>query len=273
MESMAILFLLILIRTSALVMTAPLIGSRAIPIRFRVGIAIILSLVTLPMVHSHTAAIDSLSSNPAKLLHLASAELVIGFALGVGVSLMFAAAQMVGTLLGQMAGIQISDQLDPTTGQSGTPVSQFFSILSLATFALMGGPELVLSSLLNTFIQLPIGVQILSGGQGVDGAALARTEMADLLVEILRQSFLLTLRAVGPAVVAMMISTVTISMIGRSNPQMSLSGIGFGSNVVIMLLAVFLFSGGCVWLFVDDLTGVIEHIQTTLVANPAVSVR
>ena len=42
MESMAILFLLILIRTSALVMTAPLIGSRAIPIRFRVGIAIIL---------------------------------------------------------------------------------------------------------------------------------------------------------------------------------------------------------------------------------------
>jgi hypothetical protein len=36
---------------------------------------------------------------------------------------------------------------------------------------------------------------------------------------------------------------------------------------------VFLFSGGCVWLFVDDLTGVVEHIQSTLVANPAASVR
>ena len=273
MESVAILFLLILVRTSALVMTAPLLGSRAIPVRFRAGIAVVLSLVTLPMVRSHALAVDSLSFDPAKLLHLALAELVIGFALGLGVSLIFAAAQMAGTLLGQMAGIQISDQLDPTTGQSGTPVSQFFSILSLATFALMGGPELVLSSLLNTFVQLPIGVQVLASAQDAGGVALARTDMADLIVEILRQSFLLTLRAVGPAVVAMMISTVTISMIGRSSPQMNLSGIGFGSNVVIMLLAVFLFSGGCVWLFVDDLTGVVEHIQTTLVANPAASVR
>ena len=212
----------------------------------------------------------ALSTNPSELLHLASSELMIGFALGLGVSLMFASAQMAGTILGQMAGIQISDQLDPTTGQSGTPVSQFFSMLSLATFALMGGPELVLSSLLNTFVALPIGVQVFSGGEG---AALARADMADLLVEILRQSFLLTLRAVGPAVVAMMISTVTISMIGRSCPQMNLSGIGFGSNVVIMLLAVFLFSGGCVWLFVDDLTSVVEHIQATLVAAPAASVR
>jgi hypothetical protein len=40
-----------------------------------------------------------------------------------------------------------------------------------------------------------------------------------------------------------------------------------------MLLAVFLFSGGCVWLFVDDLTSVVEQIQTTLVANPAATVR
>jgi len=272
MESMAILFLLILVRTSALVMTAPLLGGRAIPIRFRVGFAIMLSLVTLPMIRSHAVIADPLLFNPAELLHLASAELVIGFALGLGVSVMFAAAQMAGTLLGQMAGVQISDQLDPTTGQSGTPVSQFFSILSLATFALMGGPELVLSALLNTFVELPIGTQIFSGAQGAEGVALARTEMADLLVEVLRQSFLLTLRAVGPAVVAMMISTVTISMIGRSNPQMNLSGIGFGSNVVIMLLAVFLFSGGCVWLFVDDLTGVVEHIQATLVANPAAAV-
>ena len=150
MESTAILFLLILIRTTALVMTAPLMGSRAIPFRFRAGIAIVLSLITLPMVQSHTAAISPMLSDPSELLQMASAELVIGFALGLGVSLMFAAAQMAGTLLGQMAGVQISDQLDPSTGQAGTPVSQFFSILSLATFALMGGPELVLSSLLNT---------------------------------------------------------------------------------------------------------------------------
>ena len=57
MESTAILFLLILIRTTALVMTAPLMGSRAIPFRFRAGIAIVLSPVsythlTLPTIYS-----------------------------------------------------------------------------------------------------------------------------------------------------------------------------------------------------------------------------
>ena len=264
MPLLATTFLLVLVRTAALVLTAPLLGSRAVPIRFRIGLAIVLSLVSLPLVHSHSVIATNAILPPAEIFHLATSELVIGFALGLGVTIMFAAAQMAGTVIGQMAGLQMSDLIDPTSGQSGTAVSQLFGILSLAAFALMGGPELLLGSLLDTFVHLPIGTELLTGeaGQGV-----GRVELASLMIQILRQSFLLTLRAVAPAVVALMISTVTISMIGRAWPQMNLSGIGFGSNVLVMMGSVFLVSGGCVWLFVDDLNSVIELIQGTLVAS------
>ncbi len=264
MPLLATIFLLVLVRVAALVMTAPLLGSRAVPIRFRVGIAIVLSLVSLPLIQSHSVLATNVAHQPATILHLAATELVIGFALGLGVTIMFAAAQMAGTVIGQMAGLQLSDLIDPTSGQAGTAVSQLFGVLSLAAFALMGGPELVLGSLLDTFVHLPIGTDLLSGG--VD-QSIGRVELTSLMIQILRQSFLLTLRAVAPAVVALMISTVTISMIGRAWPQMNLSGIGFGSNVLVMAGSVFLVCGGCVWLFVDDLNSVVELIQGTLIAK------
>ena len=127
-----------------------------------------------------------------------------------------------------------------------------FSILSLAAFALIGGPELVVTATLDTFVNLPIG------------SSLETSSVSALLVQLLQQSFLLTLRGVAPAVAALMISTLIIGLISRTYPQMNLLGLGLSSNLVVMLLAIFFTLGGCVWLFVDDLNQVIITIQETI---------
>ena len=146
----------------------------------------------------------------------------------------------------------MSNTLDPQSGETASPVSHLFGILSLAAFALVGGPELVVSAMLDTFVQLPLGTK------------LETANVLGLVTELLQQSFILTLRGVAPAVAALMISTLVIGLISRSYPQMNLLGMGLSSNLIVMLLAVFFTLGGSVWLFVDDLDQFIALITSSM---------
>ncbi len=257
---LAFVFILIFARVLAVVMTAPLLGNRAVGIVPKLGIAIGVSLVALPVVNSSGMDMGMVATlSWTGLVSAVFAEVVIGALLGLGVMILFVAAQMVGTIIGQMAGIQFGDQSE-STGNPGTSVARLFGIVSLAVFALIGGPELLMGSVLETFSNVPLGT------------SLKTSAVLELLAGLLQQSFMLTIRAVAPALASLLVATWVIGMIGRTYPQMNMLQVGLSSNLVVMLLAIFLTLGGCVWLFVDDLSNAMETIQATLgnvqVQNP-----
>jgi len=253
MEIDPVVFLLALTRIMAVVFTAPVLGSRSVPFKFRVIIACTLTLTTMPLIEGSA----TVASQPGGVFSAVLSEIMIGTLLGLGVMIMFAAAQAAGTIIGQMSGIQISGSLDPQSGESSSPVSQLFSILSLAAFALIGGPELVVSAVLDTFVSLPLG------------SRLETAAIVDLIAKLLQQSFILTLRGVAPAVAALMISTLVIGLVSRTYPQMNMLGIGLSSNLIVMLLAIFFTLGGCVWLFVDDLNQIMAMIANGMIDSQA----
>lgn len=244
---LAILFLLVTTRLIAVAITAPLLGSRAVGMRFRLGIALAVAVLAFPLVE-----FSNVPTEPAEVGSALISEALIGALLGFGVTILFAAAQMVGTVIGQLTGLQIADQLDPNSGSGSSAVSQLFAVLSLAVFALVNGPELVISSVLDTFVSLP------------PGTPLRTDSMLELLAQLLQQSFVLTLRGVAPAVASLMISTLVMGLIGRTYPQINMLQIGLSSNLVVMMLAIFLTLGGCMWLFVDNWQQAIVFIETSL---------
>lgn len=240
----AFLGLLALVRMTAMLFTAPVLGHRSIPLQFRILLAVVLTAITFPMVQQHTHIVPSVNDWMPAL----SSELTVGLSLGLCVSIMFAAARMAGEVVSQMASIPMS--FDGPEGAS--PVGQLFGVLSIAAFVLMGGPEMVITSTMDTFIQLPIGTSFDS------------TSISELLIEMLRQSFLLTLRGVAPAVGAMMISTIAMGVISRNYPQVNLLTLGLNTNLAVMMLALFFTLGGCVWLFVDDFQNILTNIHSAL---------
>ncbi|MDG1873012.1 MAG: flagellar biosynthetic protein FliR [Mariniblastus sp.] len=246
-----IVFLLALTRITAAILTAPVLGNRSVPLRFRLVLAILLTCTAMPLIQ-----VDSMGGLQGWTTSMAASmllsEIVIGSLLGFGIMIVFSAAQVAGTVIGQMAGIQISSSLDPQSGQPSSPVNQMFGILSLAAFALIGGPELVVTATLDTFANLPLGT------------TLQQSSVFALLGNLLQQSFILTLRGVAPAIAALMISTLVIGLISRTYPQMNLLSLGLSSNLMVMLLAIFFTLGGCVWLFADDLGNFMAMITDTL---------
>ena len=125
-------------------------------------------------------------------------------------------------------------------------------LAAACVFVLSGGLELALSSMLDSFTALPIG-NSLSGENAVN-----------LVTSILHQSFELTIRAIAPAIAALLVSTLVIGMVARSLPQLNLVQIGLSTNTGLMLTAAFLTLGGCVWLVMDDFEKVNDLIVQTL---------
>ena len=244
-------------------MTAPILGSNAVAVRTRLGVAMAMVLLVMPLIQVPQILLADVAEGidgageasflAGKLFQLALGEATIGLALGLSVSIMFGAAAAAGTVVSQMAGMNIGDQpaSDPVAGGSG-PLARLFSVLSLAAFAVIGGPAVVMSAVADTFVHLPLGTQ------------LAASALPELVGELLQQSFMLTLRAVGPVVVCLLVSNIVIGIISRTYPQMNLLGIGLTSNMVVMMGAVFLTVSGTVWLFVDDVKPTLDWTQQRL---------
>ena len=253
--ALASVALLVYVRIQASILTAPLLGHAKVPFLFRIGMAVLLSVVTVPIVaNGHSYA----ELENADLLSCVLNELLIGSALGLGVAILLSAAEVAGQIVGQLAGINMTDPLSSESAKGGVTAG-FFNMLSLAVFAMMGGPEMMVTAILDTF-------QTVSLGQSMNQGALL-----EMIVLLLGQSLSLAVRAVGPAVAALLIATITLGFVSRTLPQMNMFQIGLGSNLIVFWVAVFLTLGGCVWLFVDDIQLALEQVQSTLTAQQNVS--
>ncbi len=94
-------FLLVGVRVLAMVLAAPVLGSRQIPLRIRIVASLLVALVALPLI---SLPVD-LSFQGTGLLTAVLSEVVIGTTLGLGVLIIYSAAEAAGAMLGQMAGL------------------------------------------------------------------------------------------------------------------------------------------------------------------------
>lgn len=237
--------LLVLIRLLSATMTAPLLGHRHVGIWPRVMITAGLTMAVLPLVPT-----TEIPCTPVAIGEACLTEALFGALLGLGMTILFASAAAAGSVIGQMAGLQLLADTDPEFG--GSPLTRLMALLSLAVFAAMGGMELLLSGVLDSIAAIPIGTTI------------SADQIRWLLVELLRQSFLLILRCIAPPLAAMLVATYVIGMVQRSFPGLNSMGIGLTSNLVIMLLAVLLTLGGTMWLLIDDMQHASQWVNITI---------
>ncbi len=247
--ALAIGAFLVFVRILASVLTAPLLSHARVPFLFRVGLAGMLTLVTVPILMQNASFADV---SKLDLFTSVFNEALIGATIGLGVMILISAAQVAGQVIGQLAGINLTDPIGGENANMGGVMASFFNMLSLAVFAMMGGPEMMVTAVLDTFQQVPLGQLVV------------QRELLELMGTLLGQSLSLAVRAVGPAIAALLISTLTLGFINRTMPQLNMLQFGLNANLVVLWLAVFLTLGGCVWLFVDDIQSAVDHVRVAL---------
>lgn len=240
------IFTLVLARTGALVMTAPLIGSLAMPRQARAFLAVAMSLVVTPVYLG--TSLPSVQSLP-EYARLFANEVLVGLLLGLGLNILFSGIQVAGQIVSQMSGLSVSGVFNPSLEEDVSVFSHLFYFLMLAVFIAMGGHREMIDALLQTFTWSP------------PGHAALGTSFIDVLVSVTTQSFALGIRAAAPLLIALLLATIVLGLVSRTLPQINIIAVGFGLNSLLTLGLLCLSIGAVAWTFQNPTTDILLELQ------------
>ena len=243
-------FTLVLGRIGALLATAPLLKLETVPITVRGLLAVTLSLLVMPL-YAHLSY-----ASPWNLLAFGSLlfnEVLIGLLLGLGMQVLFAGVQVAGQIVAHMSGMSLAEVSSPTFDGGSSVFTEIFHYVTLAVFVAFGGHRLVMTALLDTFKWAP------------PGHAMFGDSFADVMVNILQQSFHLGIRAAAPIMIALFLSTLLLGLITRTLPQINVLAVGFGLNSMLTLGAILVSIGTVAWTFQEPLVDTLEQLQEAVV--------
>jgi flagellar biosynthesis protein FliR len=243
------IFLLVLVRTSGLILAGPPFGSSEIPAQVRVFLAVTLAVLIYP------AQMQTPLDPPLTLvgyLPAIGAELFVGFLLGSGTVLLFSGVQLAGQIVGQMSGMTLADLYSPGFDANVPLLSQLLYMVALAIFLLSGGHRLAMTGFLDTFVAIPPGSMSLS------------TSLADTSVTLLVQSFSLGIRIAAPATAALLLASLVLGIISRTLPQLNVMALGFGLNALATFGMLAASLAGMAWLLQDEIETTLRVVLTAV---------
>lgn len=242
-------FVLVLARIGALIMVAPIFGTKAAPMQVRAGLAIAMALIITPL-HSGSSVADI--SQLLVFGKFVLNETLLGLLLGLGVMILLTGVQLTGQIVSQLGGTAIAEGVDPNLEENVPVFSQMFYFLTLAMFVLLDGHRLLIEALLDTYVWLPPGKAVL-------GASYVTA-----LTALLGQSFSLGIRAAAPAMTALLLATLVLGLVGRAVPQINILVVGFSLNALLTLGALFVSLGAIAWAFPQQATDAILLLRDAI---------
>ena len=221
LPALAATFMLVFARVGAMVMLLPGLGESNIPVRIKIAIALLLTLIIVPLHRAdYHVNMDTLSA----LLVMFIYEILIGIVLGATARVTLAALQVAGAVIAQQLGLGFVTSVDPTQGQQGVVIGNFLTLLGITMLFATDSHHLVIAALNDSYSIFSPGEVMPSG----DVAALATRAFA--------AAFKIGMQLSAPFLVFGLVFYIGLGVLARLMPQMQVYFVG----VPLSILAGFL---------------------------------
>ena len=221
LPALAATFMLVFARVGAMVMLLPGLGESNIPVRIKLAMALLLTLIILPL-HRADYHIDLTSM--AALLVMMIYEILIGIVLGATARVTLAALQVAGAVIAQQLGLGFVTSVDPTQGQQGVLIGNFLTLLGVTMLFATDSHYLVIAALNDSYSIFMPGEVVPAG----DVAALATRAFS--------AAFKIGMQLSAPFLVFGLVFNIGLGVLARLMPQMQVYFVG----VPLSILAGFL---------------------------------
>jgi flagellar biosynthesis protein FliR len=226
LEAQLLAMLLAMIRPSAALLAAPVLGAGPVPVQLRLVIAIALGM---PAIANGGVAMPEAGLVSFAGVALVASEALIGLAMGFAVQIGFAAANLGGEALSNTMGLGFAAMNDPATGHASPAIGQYLSMLTTFLFLSTGGHLVFAGIIARSYDALPAGQAWLSG------------ETAGRLAQFGGLVFEAGLAIALPVGAAMVTLQIVLGIISRSAPTLNLFAVGMPAalmaGVVLMAMA------------------------------------
>jgi len=211
LPALAAAFMLAFARIAAMVMLLPGLGESNIPVRVKLSIALLLTLIMLPL-HRADYHIDmgSISGLLVLMLH----EIIIGIVLGATARVTLSALQVAGSIIAQQVGLGFVTSVDPTQGQQGVLIGNFLTLLGIAMLFATDSHHLLIAALNDSY-------KIFSPGETVPSG-----DVASLATQAFTAAFKLGLQLSAPFLVFGLVFNIGLGVLARLMPQMQVYFVG-----------------------------------------------
>ncbi len=207
-------------RVAGMMLVAPAFSATMVPRTVRVGFLIVLTVLMQP------AALASLHAIPALTASAFVSETLIGFAIGLGVALLVGAAETAGDVMAVQMGLSGASLLDPLDTTQAPALGTFTRLFATTLLLTLNFHTVMLGALADSAMRFPVGAPV-----SLQGGALAILQLGGTL-------FVLGVRFAAPVIVAVLIASVALAVLGRAAPQLNILSVAFPVHITIGLFAL-----------------------------------
>ena len=213
-----------LLRILGLFAAAPVLSMRVIPVRARIGLALLTALCAQPVL----PPMPVLPLDTPTALAMVVQQVFIGVTIGFAAKVVFTAIEFAGEVIGLQMGLNFATFFDPTTSGQSTVSARLFNTMAAWLFVVINGHLLLVEVVVASFHQFPV-----------------TDHPFDLLLSIQPQVWGAELFRYGlwialPTVAMLLFGNLVLGVISRVAQQLQIFSIGFVVTISVGLLGLLL---------------------------------
>lgn len=217
---------LVLVRTSALVLAAPLIGNGANYSGYKVGVIGALSLLAFSTLEVPLEE----SVGPIEFGAMALREVLIGVGLASVLQAVLLSVRVAGEMIGHEMAFNMSSVVDPATGVRTPLITQIYEGLFFLGLLAVDGHHFLMRALSDSFDRAPVGEIAVNLG------------MVEVALRLFGEMFAAGVTFAAPVLVLLVLVSLLIGLLARAVPQLNVLEVGFTLRIMVALLAMFCFA-------------------------------
>jgi len=236
-------FLLIAVRAFAMIQTAPLLSSEAVPQTAKIALAGLTAFAVIPTAEIFIAvnSPNGIVTLPGgtlsdlryetfslRFLLLLIGEGIIGIIMGFYLTVIFAAFATAGQFFSLQMGFGASETFDPVAQVENPLMGQYFNLVSMLIFVMIGGFHL----LFNGFWRSVQSINVMSL---IDGKEHVVKMFSFGLSRLFLDAIVISLPILG----TLFLTSLTTGLISKAAPQVNILSEGFPISITAAFLLIF----------------------------------
>lgn len=243
----AFVFMLVFARLGSMVATMPALGEVAVSARVRLGLALAISLVMVPVVGD---SYGNIPGNLGKMTMAIFGETLIGLMIGASSRLLTSAIQTAGTVIAFQSGLAFAQNVDPTQGIQSAIIGSFMSMVAMTLVFATDMHHLLLAAMRDSYDLFKPGQLIPFG------------DFAEMAIAIVAGAFKVGVQMSAPFLVFGMIFNLGQGVLSRLMPQVQIFFVAMPANIFLgFILFMLLMSTMMMWYLDHFSTGVGQFLR------------
>lgn len=248
------LFLIFLRITSFFIITT-VFFPKGTPMALKAIFSLIFSFALLGGINY--SSIEGITSNYYLIIYIFF-EVTNGLILGLISNIAFGVLLMAGSLIDVHIGLSMLNTIDPNSETSTTITGNLLHYVALVIFFIINGHHMLIKSLIESFILLPIGKGLFYGD----------TMMT--MIEIIANYFVIGLKIAIPIVLIILLADVCMGLISRAVPQINVMILGMPVKMLIGIIAIVVSLPIIIKIFVSNISYLPDIFRKIITTVPLV---